>query len=57
MLLFLGRYVPPHLRNTGSFDGGRGYNGPPATGERERERERGGGRGEKNLFPRSRASS
>ena len=40
MLLILGRYVPPHLRNSGSFDGGRGgYNGPPP-GERERRGER-----------------
>ena len=29
MLLFLGRYVPPHLRD--SVDSGQGgYNGPPA---------------------------
>ena len=41
MLLFLGRYVPPHLRNSGAPDTGKGYNGPPA-GEKE------GGRREKD---------
>ena len=34
MLLYLGRYVPPHLRNSGSDDSGRGFDGTPP-GKRE----------------------
>ena len=38
MLLFLGRYVPPHLRNSSSIDSNRGFTGPPAGKNTLRER-------------------
>ena len=40
MLLYIGRYVPPHLRNSSSVD--QGFTGPPGEGEGGRG---GGGRG------------